>query len=429
MEPQVTFSIIFLVVILLLISEVEHRALVAMLAALLSVYFGTSYNLFSFHDLPEMMELDVVMFITCVLILFDAIGRSGLFDFIGLSLVKKVGKRPTLIVLMLILLTTIFSGISTNIMVVLLVGGITLKVADMLKLDGKKIILLECSQTDVGGLLLPISSIPALIIVTKTRMSFFEYVKVSIPLVILSTIVALIYTKFLNLTKTGTGTYKEETLDPWSAVKNPTALYRSFIIFFCFLCSITLYDRIGLPPSYLAFFFATLTFLLSGLNPDEIFRNVDWSIPFFVGGFFIFIGGLERSGVLDQIAHVIAPLILNTNILIGAPLLLLFCALVSAVIDNVPVVLFLYPIVRDIAMQVGMSPQPFYWALIIGGNLGGRITTFGSPSVLTGVRMLERAGEEVSLKEYVKIGLPLALSQILLGMAYLSLLTFFGVIK
>ena len=164
MDPLTTFTLIFIAVILLLVAEIEHRALVAMLAASLSVYFGVSYGLFTYHDVLEMLNLDIVIFITSLLILFEALGRSGLFDFIGLYMAYKIRNRPSLIVLMLVLLTTFFSGISANIMVVLLLGRITLRLAELMKFDGKKVVLLECVQTDIGGLLLPISSIPALII-------------------------------------------------------------------------------------------------------------------------------------------------------------------------------------------------------------------------------------------------------------------------
>ena len=427
MEPQTTFSIIFVAIILLLMAEIEHRALVAMLAASLSVYFGVAYGLFGFHDVLEMLNFDVVLFITSVLILFESISRSGLFDFIGLYMARKIGRRPFLIALMLVLLTTIFSGISANIMVVLLIGGITLRLAKALGFDGRKVILLECIQTDIGGILLPISSIPALIIVSKTGMDFMKYVQVSLPLVVILTLLALAYMPFLRITG-GESAEEVEIDDPWKAVQNPTALYRALVIFILFLLAIIFYDKIGLTPAYIAFFFATITFMLSGIDPDEIFRHVDWSIPFFVGGFFVFIGGLEKSGVLENIAHNIAPLILNMNVLVGASLLLLICALMSAVIDNIPVVLLLYPIVRDITLKAGISPYPFYWALIIGGNLGGRLTTFGSPAVLTGIRMLERRGVKVSIGEYLKFGLPVALSQLALGMIYLSILTMYGLI-
>ncbi|RLE81676.1 MAG: hypothetical protein DRJ52_03610, partial [Thermoprotei archaeon] len=63
MTPLTTFTIIFTIVILLLVTEIEHRAVVAMLAAVLSVYFGTAYGLFSFEEIVEMLNLDTVLFI------------------------------------------------------------------------------------------------------------------------------------------------------------------------------------------------------------------------------------------------------------------------------------------------------------------------------------------------------------------------------
>jgi len=430
MTPLATFTIIFAIVILLLVAEIEHRAVVAMLAAILSVYFGISYGLFTYKDIVEMINLDTVLFIVGILILFETLSESGFFDFIGLYLLQKLGSHYTLSIITLIVLVTLFSGFSSNITVMLIFGAITFKFAESLGFDVKETILVEGLQTNVGGILIPISSIPALIIATKTHMGFSDFIKVSLPFIVVLTLVTVIISWVLYYRKGSRLKPKDkevrrELIDPWSAVKKPSALYRSLLIFTGFLITVSLSSGTDLPPSFIAFFFVVLSFMLSGVDPDKVFRRTDWSIPFFVGGFFIFVGGLERSGVLDKIAEKLVDL-LYLNPCISAPLLLLICATVSAFIDNIPVVLILYPIVNDLVKILGIDPLPFYWALIVGSNLGGNLTTFGSPSVLIGIRLLERRKMEISMGEYVKKCYPIALAQILVSMVILALMTNVG---
>jgi len=421
MTPLTTFTIIFIIVILLLVAEIEHRAVVAMLAAILSVYFGISYGLFSYSDIVEMLNLDTVLFIVGILILFETLSESGFFDFIGLYLLQKLGSKYALSIIMLIVLVTLFSGFSSNITVMLIFGAITFKFAESLGFDVKETILVEGLQTNVGGMLIPISSIPALIIATKTHMGFNEFMKVSLPFIFILTTITVIIAWILYYRHGPLEKRLKKTIsvDPWSAVEKPSSLYRSLLIFIGFLLAISLGSNADLPPSFIAFFFVVISFLLSGVNPDKVFRKTDWSIPFFVGGFFVFVGGLERSGVLDRIAENLVDL-LRLDPCLSAPLLLLICAVISAFIDNIPVVLILYPIVEDLVQVMGINPLPFYWALIVGGNLGGNLTTFGSPSVLIGVRLLERKNLTVSMAEYVKKCYPIALTQIALSMVILS---------
>ncbi|RLF06572.1 MAG: hypothetical protein DRK00_01230 [Thermoprotei archaeon] len=420
MTPFTTFTLILIVIVLLLVAEIEHRAVVAILAAVLSTYFGISYGLFKPADVVEMMNVDTVLFITGVLILFESISRSGFFDFVGLSLARLIGPRPRALIYALIALTTLFSGISSNVTVMLVMGNITLRLAALVGVEAEELVILECLQTNVGGLLLPLSSVPALIISAKTGLGFADFLRVTGPLILLLTAVAMLYSRRIGSLREARSTAWKDSLKARAVSR--TALYRSTLIFATFLAAASMSDLIGLNLTLITFIFVTATFLLSSLDPDEVFRSVDWGIPFFVGGFFVFVGGLERSGVLDAVSSAIAPLLEMPEVL-AAPLLLLMCALISAFIDNIPVVLLLYPIVKGVAEATGLRALPLYWAMIIGSNLGGNLTPFASPSVLIGVRFLERRGMRVTMGEFFRKGVPLAITQILLSMAYVASLT------
>lgn len=421
MTPFTTFTLILVATILLLIAEIEHRAVVAILAAVLSAYFGVSYGLFEVSDIVEMMNVETVLFITGVLILFESISRSGLFDVVGTGLARMIGFRPKALSYSLIALTTVFSGISTNVTVMLVVGNITLRLASLAGVGARDLLLLECLQTNVGGLLLPLSSVPALIISARTGLGFADFLRVTGPLIALLTVLALLYSrKLISFTDDASTAGDHHALT--AHVESRTALYRSTIIFAAFLAAASASDVIGLNLTLTTFIFVAITFLLSSLDPDDVFRSVDWGIPFFVGGFFVFIGGLERSGVLGAISAAVAPL-LNMPEALAAPLLLLICALISAFIDNIPVVLLLYPVVKGVAESTGLRALPLYWAMIIGSNLGGNLTTFASPSVLIGMRFLERRGMRVGMSEFLRKAASLTLAQIFLSMIYIASLT------
>ncbi|MCD6369428.1 MAG: hypothetical protein J7L38_06505 [Thermoproteales archaeon] len=431
MDPFTTFSLIFIVVILLLMAEIEHRAIVAMLAAVLSVYFGVSYGLFEYKDIVEMLEIDTVLFITAVLILFETMGKSGFFDYVEKYIIERIGARPGVLAYVLPLIVTIFSGVSSNITVMLAIGMITLRIAKMLEMDARKLIIVEAVQTDVGGILLPISSVAALIVATKAKLSFSDFLKVSLPLVFVLTVVTLLYIRFFLHKELVAGGKKKADIrvgEYSNGARNPSAFYRSLVIFVSFIITISLSDMLGLSPTLISFIFVVAMFLLSGINPDEIFRGVDWSIPFFVGGFFLFVGGLEKSGVLEVVSHVVTKIV-GSNLTLGMPFLLIFCAVLSAFIDNIPVTLLLLPIVENIALETGFNPIPLYWALIVGGNLGGSLTNFGSPSVFVGIRLAERKGYHVSIGEYMKTAVPLVLIQLFTALTYLMILNSLGLLQ
>ena len=425
MTPFTTFTLIFIATILLLIAEIEHRAVVALVVAVLTIYFGTSYGLLNNEDIIKFLNIDTVLLLVALLILFESLKDSGLFEFLSYKLIERPHLTLFMLNVMLVILALVFSLFLFSGAVIMITGAITLELEKTLDIDLRKTLIIEAIMANFGGILLPIGAVPNIIVVTQKHISFMDYVKVSVPLMLtLIPILILYISKFTykELRKTET---KEEIKIRKTEVKTSGLFYRAFVIFILFIITIFLSDEIGMSPTFISYTYVAIMLFLGGLNVDKILSNIDWSIPIFAGGMFIFVGGLERAKILSSIGEIIKPLI-GISPYVGIPFVLFFSALVSAFIDNIPVVLILMPIIDDAIMGTGLNPMPYYWALIIGANLGGNITTFGSIPTLTATRMAERAGRRISTGFFTKISTPLTLLQLSLSAIFLIMLTLIG---
>jgi Na+/H+ antiporter NhaD/arsenite permease-like protein len=108
------------------------------------------------------------------------------------------------------------------------------------------------------------------------------------------------------------------------------------------------------------------------------------------------------------------------------PLLGIFSAVASSIVDNIPVAATLIPIVRDIS-STGVPAEPLWWTLIICCNLGGNGTPIGSISCVIAIYALKReAGERVGWGMFMKLGGTIMLFQVIGAILYLSFIYYQG---
>lgn len=135
-----------------------------------------------------------------------------------------------------------------------------------------------------------------------------------------------------------------------------------------------------------------------------------------VGSLFVVIKGVERSRLADRAAkHVFG---LRTSFTAGLVRLMALAFLLSAFLNNTPVVALLIPITKDWAMTRGFFPSLLLMPLSFACIFGGLITIIGTSTnlVVQGL-VIEADLPGLGFFEPGYIGLPLGL----VGMLYLAI--------
>ena len=141
---------------------------------------------------------------------------------------------------------------------------------------------------------------------------------------------------------------------------------------------------------------------------------------FFFVGLFIVVAGVDRAGLLRLLAdRLIAATGGDTKALTIA--ILWASALLSAIIDNIPFVATMIPVIKSMAPALGgdQAILPLWWALSLGACLGGNGTLIGASANLTVAGIGERAGVPFRFLEFLKLALPLMLLSIVVSHLYL----------
>ena len=171
-------------------------------------------------------------------------------------------------------------------------------------------------------------------------------------------------------------------------------------------------------PTELTAMSAFALLLVLGLLPSkeamEVFSNTG---PLAVGAMFILSAALEKCGAIDRVAAALVRLP-AMQLWMVMPILLLGVGLISAFINNTPVVVVFLPVVLSLARRMRVSPSKLLIPLSYGAIFGGTCTLVGTSTNIIVSSIAGAAGyEPFSMFELAVVGIPIFLA----GILYLSL--------
>ncbi len=153
-------------------------------------------------------------------------------------------------------------------------------------------------------------------------------------------------------------------------------------------------------------------------------KEIDYDTIILLFGLFIIIEGIKTAGVIDAVADLFFK-VSNDNPFLLYTIIVFASVIFSAFIDNIPYVATMLPVVSKIALLLngglGMDPYVFYFGLLIGATLGGNLTPIGASANITAIGILRKNGEEVKIKDFLRIGVPFTLVAVFVGYAYIWL--------
>ncbi|UCE96420.1 MAG: hypothetical protein JSV51_02100 [Candidatus Bathyarchaeota archaeon] len=416
----IIFILIYLLTVLLSATKAVPMSLAALSGALMTAWFGVQFEIFkSYEDMFGLVEnsIPILSLIIGTMIVVEVAEKSGLFRFGALYAVKLSKGNPGRLFVSICVISAIVSMFLSDPTAMLLMAAATVTISKLLNYDPVPYFLSATIMINLGGTstLIGSSTNMAIGIASGTSFaSFISYLTLGEIALWVLTIVAL-YMFF----KSRLG--EKKTLpeyNPWQSVENKKLFYRSiFTLFLLIILFIALENLpfIGRAPEVIALGCAIIALVLSGLDPAEIFKGIDWETVFFIAGFMFVVGGLEKTGVLIQISNQFIQLV-GSSPLNATLLTLWFSGFASAILSNVAIALTFIPIVSGAS---GLNSPSVWSALVLGTNLGGATTPLSGSVVIMAIGALKREGISMSFGEFTKIGLITSVLQLGFSSLYL----------
>ncbi|EZP75452.1 citrate transporter [Parageobacillus genomosp. 1] len=424
---QYYFAIaVFLITYAIIISEKINRAVIALLGAAVMIMFGIVdlHKAFTHH-----IEWGTITLLIGMMILVGITSKSGFFQYMAIKAAKLAKGHPIRILVMLSLLTAVLSAFLDNVTTVLLIVPVTFSITRMLQVNPVPYLISEVLLSNIGGTATLIGDPPNIMIGSANKhLDFNAFLLNLTPIVLLIAavtvaILAWIYRKQLKADEKLIS--KLKSVNDADYIKDAKLLKKSVSILALTILGFILHSVIHVDAAVIAMTGAVILMLIAVPEHEieDVFTSVEWVTIFFFAGLFILVGGLVDIGLIKSLAEK-ALEITGGNISVAAYFILWLSGIASATIDNIPFVATMIPLIKDMAVGMGLSPdaaqiEVLWWALSLGACLGGNGTLIGASANVIVAGIASREGHGFSYMDFLKIGAPLTLIALLLSHAYL----------
>ena len=212
-------------------------------------------------------------------------------------------------------------------------------------------------------------------------------------------------------------------MDEKAAITDHSLLKRSLFVLGLTILGFFTHSFTHIESSLIALTGGFLLLLLAGGSEhlvEKAMHSVEWPTIFFFIGLFIAVGGLIEVGIIAQLAET-AVEATGGDLTATALLILWMSAIISSVLDNIPFVATMIPLIQNMGAMGITNLEPLWWSLALGACLGGNGTLVGASANLIVAGMAAERGVHISFIRYFKIGFPLMILTIVLSTVYVYL--------
>ncbi|MFC5176579.1 ArsB/NhaD family transporter [Nocardioides taihuensis] len=415
--------LIFAGAYVLLATEWVHRTTVALTGAALMLLLHLSDARRAFFEESTGVDWNVIFLLLGMMVIVAVLRRTGVFEYLAILAAKRSRGRPYRLMVLLCVLTAVASAVLDNVTTVLLVAPVTFLVCDQLGLRPVPFLIAEVFASNIGGAATLVGDPPNIIIASRGDLTFNDFLVHMTPIVVVLMGVFLLLCRWLFRRQLVGDPERAEAvmhLDERQAIEDPRMLAISLGVLALVVIAFVLHPVLHYEPSVVALLGAGLLLLVTRVPVGEAMREVEWPTLAFFAGLFIMVGALVDSGVVGGIADRLAE-VTDGRLGLATMLLLGGSALLSALIDNIPYVATMSPVVAQLVDQAGPDGQVLWWALALGADLGGNATAIGASANVVMLGLAEREGHRIGFWEFTRYGVVVTAVTVGLCVPYLWL--------
>jgi Na+/H+ antiporter NhaD/arsenite permease-like protein len=418
----------------LILSDRFHKPSAAVLGATLMVGTGV----LSETDLVNAINWTALGVLLGMFIIASSLREAGFFEWMGLHLARSVDAHPVRMYVLLPLLTAGMASLLDIVTVALFIVPLTVEVFDGLGIDPVPFVIAEVLAANVGGISTMVGDPTNVIIGTglNPQLTFNQFLSNTGPialaiLAVNSSILYLRNHRFLHRDALRRHKVRGplQLPSPSSAVKDQGLLRVSLVSLALAVGFLTVHSLLGVSAALATLLPSFIILVYESSRQSEVrdvLGRIDWQIFFFFGGLFILVAGFAKTGLLDNLGVWMVQYS-GGNIALSVTLVLWTTALVSQIVDNVPLVTAFLPVITTMSQvllktSMPVVVAPLAWALAIGTGVGGMATPIGTASNMVALNILNKEKKRLSFARFAKRSIPLTILDLAIANAILVLL-------
>ncbi|WP_067184931.1 ArsB/NhaD family transporter [Microtetraspora niveoalba] len=407
----------------LIATERIHRVAAALGGAGIMLLIHATAAPAAFFSEHTGIDWNVIFLLLGMMIIVGVLKQTGVFEYLAIWAAKRARGRPFRLMVLLVVITACASALLDNVTTVLLIAPVTFLVCERLALNVAPFLIAEAMASNIGGASTLVGDPPNIIIASRGGLTFNDF------LVHLAPLIVVLMVAFIGLCRImfrGAFRYDPDraaeimALNEREAIADRRLLWQSLAVLAVVMAAFVLHPVLHYEPSVVALLGAGVLVAATRVTTEEAIREVEWPTLVFFAGLFVMVGALVETGVIGKISE--AAVGATEGRLGFATMLLLWAsAALSAIVDNIPYVATMSPIVADLVQANGGDgpARALWWALALGADLGGNATAVGAAANVVVLGIAARNRTPISFWQFTKYGLIVTLVTVAISTPYL----------
>jgi Na+/H+ antiporter NhaD/arsenite permease-like protein len=371
-------------------------------ATIIGASFMVGVNALSLTEAYAAINFDTIILLFGMMIVVANLQLSGFFSLVAERVVEHA-HSPVVLLMSIVAVAGLFSAFFVNDTMCLVLTPLVLEIAETLDRNPVPYLLAVAMASNIGSVATITGNPQNMMIGSFSGIPYRHFLAVLGPIaaagLVLSALV--IYIAFRA---------EFAASEPVKISKQPVTVDRK-LMWKSIIASLAMIIMFfgGWPVPKVAIVTGAALLITRRVDPEKVYRSIDWGLLVMFAGLFIVIAGVEKTSLENDLIALAGRLHLDNVFLLSG-----FSAVLSNLVSNVPAVLVFKPLVGHLA-----NPTRAWLTLAMSSTLAGNLTLLGSVANLIVVQQA-RAKVRIGFWQYFRVGAPLAVLTILFGAAWIA---------
>ena len=412
MEPMSWIAlVIFAVTILIVITGWIDSTAAALLGVAAMIWLGVMTE----EDAFKIVDWNVMAILVSIWTIAGYFGKSGIPEWLSVRALELSRGNPGYLVVILSMLAGVVSMVVDNVVVILMFAPVAIPIARHLGLPLTPLVLMIGFSANFMGSAMLLGDLPPQMMHSVSGAEFLDFIwykgkPSSFPILTVTFLLTLwamwwlSFRKFKAVVGASGGGHM-----PSAEIPDKPFAFTVIFMFFATVVAMAFREKLGVKLGFIELTGALLLVLILETvgrkmkkpSFEDVIQELDWRAVFFYVALFALVGGLEKTGILEKLAHAMTPLF-KENLALGAAIMYWVTIPIVGIVEHDAYILtFLYT-VRDLG-QAGVDPWPLWWMLLWSGTLGSNLTIAGAPALYVANNICEREeNRRIPLREFLR---------------------------
>jgi Na+/H+ antiporter NhaD/arsenite permease-like protein len=371
-------------------------------AAIIGASLMVGVNALTLAQAQQAINFDTIILLFGMMIVVANLQLSGFFSLVAERVVEHA-HRPVLLLIAIVGIAGFFSAFFVNDTMCLVLTPLVLEITETVRRNPVPYLLAVAMASNIGSVATITGNPQNMMIGSFSGIPYRQFLASLAPialagLVLTVLVIFLAYRSEFTSRARVNVEKRSVRVDRWLMWKAILASLAMIVMFFA-----------GWPVPKVAVVAAALLLITRRVNPENVYRRIDWSLLVMFVGLFVVIAGVEKTSLEKDLAAFAGQIHLDNVFLLSA-----FSAVLSNLVSNVPAVLVFKPFAAHLA-----NPTRAWLTLAMSSTLAGNLTVLGSVANLIVIQQARRK-VTIGFWEYFRVGAPLAIVTILLGAIWIQ---------